>query len=174
MRPPGYWLAAQGVPSVAAVTVVAALACSRPAATTSPDAGPSGPHELAVRVPAALMIARAIDALSVAVDPTSLAFTSIVADTGMVLGVERTACVFPVGQAPPASGRSAVEVGADFTVAPDTWTLKQDGIPEPGTRYAAEVRFVIFQTDVPPTKGWDPHAGHYRALWSRTLHQAEE
>ncbi len=170
----GQGLAVWGASIAASGSLVASLACSRPTATASPEAGASGSREVAVRVPAALMVARAIDALSVGVDPTSLAFTQVTADAGMVLGVERAAFVFPAGQAPPAYGRSAVEAGADFTVATDTWTLKQDGIPEPGTRYAAEVRFVLFQTDVPPTKGWDPHAGHYRALWSRTLRQAEE
>jgi hypothetical protein len=120
------------------------------------------------------MIARAIDALSVAADPSSLAFTQITADAGMVIGVEREVFVFPEGQARPTLGRSAVVPSADFAVSTDIWTTRQDGIPVPGTRYAVEVRFVLFETDVPAANGWDPHVGNYKALWSRTLRQAEE
>ena len=149
------------------------VACSRQALSALPDAA-SGPRELAVRVPAALMIARAIDGLSVSVDPATLALTQVTADAGMILGVEREVFVFPEGQARPAMGRSAVAPSADFTASTDTWTTGQDGIPALGTRYAVEGRFVLFETDVAVASGWNPHAGKYKALWSRTLHQAEE
>jgi hypothetical protein len=36
------------------------------------------------------------------------------------------------------------------------------------------MHLVLFETDVPPQHEWDPHAGHYKALWTRTLRQAEE
>jgi hypothetical protein len=150
------------------------VACSRHALSTSQDVEASGPRELAVRVPAALSLARAIDTLSVAVDPASLAFTQVTADAGRVIGVEREVFVFPEGQARPALGRRGVVPSADFTVSTDTWTTKKDGIPVSGAQYVVEVRFVIFETDVPLGNGWDPHAGEYKALWSRTLRQAEE
>jgi hypothetical protein len=149
------------------------VACSRHTASTLPDEA-SGPRELTVRVPAALMIARAMDGLSVSVDPATLAFTQVMADAGMAIGVEREVLVFPEGQARPALGRSAVVPSADFTLCTDTWTTKQDGIPVPGTRYVVEVRFVLFETDAPRANGWDPHVGNYKGLWSRTLRQAEE
>jgi hypothetical protein len=41
-------------------------------------------------------------------------------------------------------------------------------------KYVAEVQLVLFETDVPPGHMWNPRAGHYHALWSRTLRQAEE
>jgi hypothetical protein len=59
-------------------------------------------------------------------------------------------------------------------VSSDTWTTRQDGIPVLGTRYAAEERFVLFETDVPAANGWNPHVGNHMALWSRTFRQAEE
>ncbi len=127
-----------------------------------------------MRVPAALRIARAIDGLSVSVDPATLAVTQVTTDAGTVIGVEREVFVFPEGRPRPAVGRSAVSPSADFTVSTDTWTRRQDGIPVPGTRYAVEGRFVLFETDVPAATGWNPHAGNYKALWSRTLRQAEE
>jgi hypothetical protein len=155
------------------VALLSSVACSRQALSASPDAA-SGPRELALRVPAALMIARAIDSLSVSVDPATLASTQVAADVGMVIGVEREVFVFPKGQARPASGRSNVAPSADFTVSTDTWTPMHDGIPVLGTRYAVEGRFVLFETDVAVANGWNPHAGNYKALWSRTFQQAEE
>ncbi len=140
----------------------------------SPDAGAPAPGELAVRVPAALMISRAIDALSVSVDPASLALTHVATEAGMVVGVEREVFVFPRGLDRPAMGRRSVVPNADFALSTDTWTTKHDGIPVSGTQYVVEVRFVLFEADVPPMNGWDPHVGNYKALWSRTLRQAEE
>jgi hypothetical protein len=127
-----------------------------------------------VRVPAGLSIARAIDSLSVAVDSASLALTEVTADAGRVVGVEREVFVFPEGKACPPSGRRGVVPSTDFALSTDTWTAKDNGVPVPGTSYVVEVRFVLFETDVPPANGWDPHAGNYKALWSRTLRQAEE
>jgi len=127
-----------------------------------------------VRVPAALSLARALDALSVAVDPASLARTEVTADAGMVVGVEREVFVFPEGQPRPALGRRGVVAGTDFAASTDTWNVLQDGVPAPGTRYAVEMQLTLFETDVPYANGWNPHAGDYRALWSRTLRQAEE
>lgn len=154
--------------------LLSSVACSRQSLSTSPDAEAAAPGPLAVRVPAALMISRAIDALSVSVDPASLALTHVTTDVGMVVGVEREVFVFPEGVARPAVGRRSVVPAADFAASTDTWTTKEDGIPAPGTRYVVEVRFVLFEADVAPVNGWDPHVGNYKALWSRTLRQAEE
>jgi hypothetical protein len=160
--------------SLVAAPLLHSVACARQTLSTSPDAEASGPREIEVRVPAALSLRRAIDSLSVAVDPASLAFTQVTADAGKVIGVEREVFVFQEGQARPASGRRGVSPGAEFTLSTDTWTAKQDGIPLPGAQYVAEVRFVLFETDVPLGSGWDPRAGYYKPLWSRTLRQAEE
>jgi hypothetical protein len=154
--------------------LVASAACSRQALSTSADADTPAPRQLAVRVPAGLSIARAIDSLSVAVDSASVAFTQVTVDAGRVIGVEREVFVFPEGQGCPPTGRRGVVPSTDFTVSTDTWTAKENGIPVPGTQYVVEVRFVLFETDVPPANGWDPHVGNYKALWSRTLRQAEE
>jgi len=153
---------------------VALAGCSRqpPATALLPDA--SGPHEMSVRVPAALSLARGLDTLSVSVDPSSLASTTVTVDADMVVGIESETVVFPVGQPPPASGRRGFQSGADFTLGVDSWSASADGIPAPGTKYAAEMRVVLFETDVPPKHEWDPHAGRFKALWTRTLQQAEE
>jgi hypothetical protein len=155
------------------VAAISSAGCSRQRLSTLTDAA-GGTHPIAVRVPAALSIARAIDALSVAVDPAALALTQVTADAGMVIGVEREVFVFPAGRDRPALGRRGVTQNADFTTTTDTWNAKRDGIPVPGMQYAVEVQFALFETDIPYANGWNPHAGNYKVLWSRTLRQAEE
>jgi hypothetical protein len=135
---------------------------------------PVGSLQVSVRVPAALTVARALDTLTVAVDPASLAATVVAADPGMVLGVETDVVVFAQGEKPPPSMRHGLTSGTGFDVGRDTWSTAQDGIPLSGVKYVAEMEVVLFETDVPAGPMWDPHAGKYRALWRRTLRQAEE
>jgi len=167
------------------------LACAPQARPTTRDADPlrdagiadaALTEELPVRVPAALRIARGLDSLSVGIDPASLALTQVAVDPGMIVGVERDVFVFPEGQARSAGGRHGVESGPSFDAATDTWTTTDSGIPVPGTKYVAEVELVLFETDVRPGQSgqsgqrgsWEPRAGRYKALWTRTLRQAEE
>jgi hypothetical protein len=169
-----------------ALVVLALVACTcacagcdrgRPSPSSATDA--SGRREVTVRVPGALMIARAIDSVSVSIDATSLAGTTVLADPALVMGVETECFVFPMGQPPPAPaiGRHGFTSSADFDVGTSTWNSKVDGLPVQGIKYVAEMRLVLFQTDVRPGRsrdGWDPHAGKFEALWTRTLRQAEE
>jgi hypothetical protein len=127
-----------------------------------------------VRVPAALSLSRGLDTLSVSIDPASLADTEVTVDPGMLLGVESDTVIFPVGQEPTAAGRRGYASGTRFSLGTNTWSTRGDGIPVPGTRYVAEMRLVLFETDVPSQHEWDPHSGRYKALWTRTLRQAEE
>jgi hypothetical protein len=127
-----------------------------------------------MRVPAALTLARALDTLSVGIDPASLAPTDIPVDPGMIVGVESDLVVFARGQPRPTEGRHGFSSSTDFDVGTSTWSTAHDGLPIPGVKYVAAMEIVVFETDVPPGPGWDPHAGRYRALWTRTLQQAEE
>jgi hypothetical protein len=150
--------------------VCVSAACSRQA-SPSLDAGPK---QVTVRVPAGLSLERALDTLTVAVDPGSLAATQVAVDPGMVLGVESDVVVFPRGGERPARGRHGLSSGTSFDLGDDTWQSARDGLPVPGVKYVAEVELVLFETDVPAGHLWDPRAGRYRALWTRTLRQAEE
>lgn len=161
------------VPALAAL-VLLGVRCSRPSLTTTTAGDAVAPQLLQVRVPAALTMARALDTLSVAIDPASLALTQVTVDPGMTLGVESDVVVFPQGQTPPPNPRHGLSSGADFDRWADTWSTAQDGLPVPGVKYVADVRLVLFATDVPPGHMWDPHAGRYEVLWTRTLQQAEE
>jgi hypothetical protein len=129
-----------------------------------------------VRVPAALAITRALDTLSVAIDPDSLGVTEVTAHAGTVVGVEADVLVFRRGepQAKPILERHAVGPRADFDVGSSTWSTRQDGVPSQGAKYVVEMQLVLFETDVPKAPRWDPHAGHFMPLWTRTLRQAEE
>ncbi len=156
------------------LAALVALASCRQAPTTASGGDASGPHPQTVRVPGALSLSRGLDSLSVSIDPTSLAETKVTADPGMFLGVESETVVFPVGQKPPPVGRKGYASGASFSLGALTWSSRTDGLPVPGSRYVAEMRLVLFETDVPPQHEWDPHSGRYQALWTRTLRQAEE
>ena len=148
--------------------------CSRQAPSTSPLADASGVVEISVRAPAALSVARAMDTLSVAIDPASLGLMQVTTHAGTVVGVEADVFVFPQGQARPVLERRAVGVGIDFDAGATTWTTTRDGVPAPGTKYVVEMQLVLFETDVPPASKWDPHAGNFNTLFARTLRQAEE
>jgi hypothetical protein len=156
------------------LAVLLAAACARQPQRKSVAADASAPKTVAVRVPGALTIARALDSLSVSIDPASLTQTDVAADPGMVLGVETDVLVFPRGQRRSGLGRHGLGSGADFDAGTDTWNTTQDGIPVPGTTYVVEMQLVLFETDVPAGHLWDPHAGKYVVLWTRTLTQAEE
>jgi hypothetical protein len=166
--------------AVAVLLATLSAGCNRRVPTTSlladspdtPDAAET--RQLSVRVPAALTLARALDTLTIAVDPASLAATQVEVAPGMGIGVETDVVVFARGGERPARGRHGLSSGADFDVGTDTWTTAHDGIPVPGVKYVAEVELVLFETDVPAGHMWDPHAGKYKALWTRTLRQAEE
>lgn len=149
-------------------------ACTRPTPTATREVDASGPRVQSVRVPAALSLSRGLDTLSVSIDPASLADTQVTVDPGMLLGVESDTVVFARGQQAPASGRKGCASGTDFALGTSTWSTRVDGIPAPGTRYVAEMRIVLFETDVPAQHEWDPHSGRYKALWMRALRQAEE
>jgi hypothetical protein len=164
--------------SVAKGGCVAALllspGCSRrDPSTLLPSDGP-GMVQLSVRVPAALSVARAIDTLSVAVDPASLGLMQVTAHAGTFIGVETDVFVFAKQKARPVLEHRGVASSADFDVGSSTWNTQRDGVPEPGTKYVVEMQLVLFETDVLPAPAWDPHAGSFKPLWTQTLRQAEE
>jgi hypothetical protein len=135
---------------------------------------PLRPPLPSLRVPAALSVARALDTLSVSIDPSALALTDVTPHAGTFLGIETDTFVFREGHPAPVTERRASLPGADFAVCATSWDTARDGIPAPDTRYVVEMQLVLFETDVPPAAAWDPRAGHFTALWTRTLRQAEE
>jgi hypothetical protein len=157
-----------------ALALLAAGGCHRAPSAASGDE--SGPHRRTVRVPAGLLVARSLDTLSVSIDPASLAQTEVTVTPGMTLGVESRVALFPEGAPRPAGleDRVTFSSGADFDPGTSTWSAARDGVPGPDRRYVAEMTVVLFETDVPPGRDWDPHGPHWRALWTRTLDQAEE
>ena len=178
MVPTPFVLASRACHTASIATVAAALVlsegCARHTPSTSAVADASGLVEVSVRVPAALSVARAMDTLSVAIDPASLGSMEVTAHAGMVLGVEADVFVFPQGMSRSVLERHVVVPGVDFDAGASTWGTSRDGVPAPETRYVVEVRLVLFETDVPAATTWDPHAGNFSALWTRTLRQAEE
>jgi hypothetical protein len=158
-----------------ALFACSSIACARPTTSAPASADAATPRTITVRVPSALRIARAIDALSVEIDPASLSSTEIAPRDGMILGVESDVSVFAQGTPRPASSqRHGYSSSTAFDLGTDIWSTKQDGIPLADKKYVVEMQLVLFETDVPVGHEWDPHAGAYRALWTRTITQAEE
>ena len=146
-----------------------------PSDGSSLRADASGLVQISLRVPAALTADdRALDTLSVAIDPETLGRMEVTADAGMVTGVEAHVLVFARGEPRPARERFALGPGVDFNVGATTWSAKRDGLPMPDAKYVVEMQLVLFETDVPSSRAWDPHAGTFKSLWTRTLRQAEE
>ena len=139
----------------------------------------SAPVDVPVRVPAALSVARAIDAIAVGIDPASLGLTHVPADPGMAFGIEADVSVFAQGTSDPVATRHLVVPGLDFDRKLDvSWSTGRDGIPAPGSKYVVEMRLRLFQTAGPPPspspRGWDPPRATVKVLWERALRQAEE
>jgi hypothetical protein len=142
---------------------------------SSPVLDASAPREITVRVPNALRVARSLDSLSVDIDESAGAETTVRADPGMVLGVESEVRVFGRGHPGDSGpGRHGYASGASFDVGPSIWSTRQDGLPQADEKYEAEMKLILFETDVPPGHAWDPHAGQFKILLTRTLRQAEE
>jgi len=158
------------VPRVATLAFLCVLsACQARGASPAPAPGDAALHDVTVRVPGALRVARALDTLSVEIDPAASADTTVHVDPGMVLGVESETRVFAAGDAHALDERHGYTSGASFDVGTEVWKL-----PQPGKRYVAEMTLTLFETDITPRHMWDPHAGRYKALLTRTLRQAEE
>jgi hypothetical protein len=156
------------------VLALVLAACSRKTSSTLFSGDAPGDVEISVRVPAALSVARAIDTLSVAIDPASLGRLQLTAHSGMVIGVEADVLVFRKGDSTPVLERRRVGSSADFSVCSSAWRTDVDGIPAPGAKYVVEMGILLFETDAAPTQEWDPRAGNFATLWTRTLRQAEE
>jgi hypothetical protein len=161
-------------PAALLVVALSFASCARRAPPVALREDASALVQLSVRVPGAIGVARALDTLSVAIDPASLALTQVTADAAMVRGVEAEVSVFAPGRALPVAERRATSPREDFDVGAWTWSTVRDGVPVQGTRYVVEMRLVLFETDVAPERDWDPRAGRYDVLWTRTLRQAEE
>lgn len=152
------------------VLVVACVAaCDRPSPSRDPTA-----RRVAVDVPAALRIARGLDTLSVELDPDLRADKTVQVAAKRTVGVAYTARVFERGRRHLVSQRRGYVAGRGFDLGKLVWRTDRDGLPRRDHKYLVEMHLVLFETDVPPSPGWHPRAGHFHALLTRTLRQAEE
>ncbi|MDP9150353.1 MAG: hypothetical protein M3O36_10490 [Myxococcota bacterium] len=169
---------AAGDPLRFSAALVAALAsvcgCARDRPVTLGPREASTAALRAVRVPGALMVARALDTLTVAIDPSSLAVAQVPSEDGSFLGVEADVVVFERGEAHPVAERHTLLPGPAFDVGTYAWNTSPDGVPLRDKKYVVEMNLILFETDVPPGRDWAPHAGKCRTLWSQTVRQAEE
>ncbi len=120
------------------------------------------------------MVARSLDTLTAAIDPSSLAVTQVPSGERTFVGVEADTLVFEKGQRRPVAERHTVVPGAAFDLGTSAWNASPDGVPLRDKKYVVEMKLTLFETDRAPGRQWAPQEGKYRALWSSTLRQAEE
>lgn len=158
--------------ALVALLLAVAAGCEHRTAPVGTDAATA--RDVVVRVPVALRVARGLDELSVELDPDARGTMTVAVSPHSELGVAYTTRVFERGGTRVESERHGVVPGAGFDLGALVWHAGQDGLPQRGRKYTVEMRLVLFETDVAPGPGWNPHAGHFRPLFTRTLRQAEE
>ena len=146
------------------MVVLGCAAACHSRSTSSGDAAAA--RSVVVHMPSALRVARAIDSLSVEIDPASRADVEMNVDPNMTLAAETESHVFVAGESvSKASERIGRASGGDVDVGIATWNTAQDGVPQLDKKYVVEMKIVLLESDV---------SGHSKTLLTRTLRQAEE
>jgi hypothetical protein len=152
-----------------------------PAPTPSRDANPNVRQDATAGVPEKLLLTRTADTLSITTDPAAIKLETIKVGSKMFTGVENRLYVYPVGEKRPAEPRSFGYTGGgtgfakDFTLGTSILNLKQNGIPQPGTKYIVEMEIDFFETEIPAQHMWSPRGGEkYKVLFTKTLKQIVE
>ena len=63
---------------------------------------------------------------------------------------------------------------SDFVGAHHIFNRIFGGVPEEGKAYVVEMRWKIFETDVPPQHMWSPHGKKYKVILEGTVKQTVE
>ena len=134
------------------------------------NADPSIRHPKKFQVPTRLLIERTDEKMSVTVDMDSLEPLELDVGANMVTGFKQQLFVYRdnklVGHRVGLTGGTRAYMGTDY------FNRSMEKIPQPGEKYLVEVRFEIFETDIPAQHMWSPEASNkYKVLWTRTLRQ---
>lgn len=134
-----------------------------------PDADPSNPHSIDVRVPTKLKFGRMERSITIEIDRDSLEPARIMVGDKMVTGVDMKLYVHRLGeprQQPLSEGRSS---GVDFKLGTDFLNPSDPNYPAPGDKLQIEADLAIFETDVPSQHMWMPESPKYKVIWQRTI-----
>lgn len=129
------------------------------------DANPQVREKRKFQVPARLIVMRSEDRIAVSVDMKSLNEIELEVGYKMVVGFKRQLFVVSQGKRELWGGG----LGGSANIGTSYLNRKLDGIPQQGQDYVIEVRFIIFETDIPTQHMWSPEGGKYRELWLKTI-----
>jgi len=135
------------------------------------DANPQIRQKQTFLVPGKLLVIRSEESISVSIDTSSFEEIELEIGYKMVTGCRNQVFVTSDGE------RASYAYGevSGTTVAFGTYIMsrKLHGIPVLGKKYIVEVRFTIFETDIPSQHMWNPRSEKYKELWTRTLMSSE-
>jgi len=148
-----------------------------PEPTPVANANPSVRHEVNVQVPAKFTVERQPEWIEVTVDLADSKVEKITVGKNMVTGMEYTFVAYPKEGNPPAVRPGGAQISRiDFMGANHIFNRKFGGLPEEGKGYVVEMRWKIFETDIPPQHFWMPHGNgsKYKVILEGTIKQIVE
>jgi hypothetical protein len=139
------------------------------------NADPSARHEVTVQVPAKFTVERKPDLMIVTADLTDPKPEKMTVGENMVTGMEYRFVAYPKGDPAPAKEDGfAMTSRVDFVGANHLFNQRFGGVPEEGKAYTVEMRWKIFETDIPPQHHWAPQGKKYKVLLDGTITQTVE
>ena len=126
------------------------------------------------QVPTQLEIKGTDDRISVEVDMNSLERLELKVGANMVTGFKHKMSVYRDEELI-SSDYGGITGGTKANIGTTYLNRSLDKIPQPGEKYVIEIRFEIFETDIPAQHFWSPESSEkYKVLWTRTLRQNVE
>ena len=110
-----------------------------------------------------------MDKIGMSVDMQALRAVELSVGYKMLCGFKHEIFVLSGGK----KKRYSIGLGGTAYIGTSYINRKLDGIPVNGEQYIIQVRFTIFETDIPVQHMWSPGSGKYRELWSKTIESGE-
>jgi hypothetical protein len=133
------------------------------------DANPDVRTKRTFQVPIRLDVKRSDKRIDISVDASSLETIELDVGHKLVTGFKHEMFVVSGGK----RKRRGRGLGGTADIGTSHVTQELDGIPKPGEKYAIEINFVVFETNIPAQHMWSPESGMYKEIWKRTLRSKE-
>ena len=131
------------------------------------DADPTVRESRSIELPTRLVVTREDKRLSYTVAPDSLETVRISVGRKMVTGLIYELTIRHDDGSVAVSGRRGMTTSAN--IGEGFINRSQDGIPVDGESYVVELRFDVFETDIPAQHMWNPRRGKFRVVMTRKL-----
>lgn len=131
------------------------------------DADPAVRESRSIELPTRLVVKREEERLSYTVDADSLEAVRVSVGRKMVTGLMYELTIRRNDGSVAVSGRRGMTTSSN--IGEGIINRSQDGIPVDGESYVVELRFDVFETDIPAQHRWSPRSGKFRVVMTRTL-----